>query len=133
MFIAALILVLSVAAFGQFALFYWRALLISTAAEPVSENLQQSVGYLNCELGAGDFQTLLALRDIFPDLSASKENWGGVRIYNSLLGALHKIMPVPAVAEWIVSEQSLCSRYAAVLLDRRLRANTAYRLSLNHQ
>jgi len=129
MFMAALILVLSVAALGQFALFYWRALLVSTAAEPVSDALRETADLNGREIAAADFQILLGLREICPDLGAQKEHWGGVRVYFSLLSLLKA---VPGAAQWARAEQAVCSRYAAVLIDRRLRANAQLRLNLNH-
>lgn len=131
MFIAALILVLSVAALAQFGLFYWRALLVSTAAEPLSDSLREATGHEE-ELGAQQFPALLALRELCPDLEGGKENWRGVRAYYGFL-SLMKAAPLPAVKQWADAEQSLCSRYAAVLLDRRLQANAQLRLSMNQQ
>lgn len=131
MFIAALILVLSVAALAQFALFYWRALLVSTAAEPLSDSLREATGRED-ELGADQFHALLALRELCPDLEGGNENWRGVSAYYGFL-SLMKATRVPAVAQWADAEQTLCSRYAAVLLDRRLQANAQLRLSMNQR
>lgn len=131
MLIAALILVLSLAALGQFALFYWRALLVSTAAEPLSDSLREATGHEE-ELGAEQFHALLGLRELCPDLEGKGEHWIGVRAYYGLLSLL-KALRLPAVTEWAAAEQALCSRYAAVLLDRRLQANTQFRLSMNQR
>ncbi|MGH9789920.1 MAG: hypothetical protein ACRD5W_01810 [Candidatus Acidiferrales bacterium] len=130
MFIAALILVLSLAALGQFAVFYWRALLMSTAADPISGSVQNHAGCPGQEFGAEHFHALLDLRELCPDLNEAREHWRGVRVYYGLLGLLRRA-PIAAVSQWAGSEQAVCSRYAAVLIDRRLRASAEYRLSLN--
>lgn len=131
MFTAALILVISIAALAQFALSYWRALLVSTAAEPLSDALYEATGEVR-ELDAGHFPALLALRELCPDLSRAGDGWTGVRLYYGALAML-KVLPMAAVARWATAEQGLCSRYAAVLLDRRLQANLQFRLSMEQR
>ncbi len=130
MLMAALILVLSAAALGQFGWFYWRALLTSTAAEPVSDDLLDTAGLTGQEIRGSDFQALLGLREVCPYLGTGKERWRSVKFYYSLLSTLGSVAG-GGIRQWALAEQAVCSRYAAVLLDRRLRANAQYLLSLN--
>ena len=130
MFMAALILVLSLAALLQFGWFYWRALLVSTASEAISDSLWETAGLSGQEVQGEDFHALLGLREVCPNLGAGKEHWGCVKVYYQALSLVGSISGGP-VKQWALTEQAACSRYAAVLLDRRLRANAQYLLSLN--
>lgn len=129
MLTAALILVISFAMLAQFALSYWRVLLVSTAAEPLSDSLYEATGQVQ-ELGAQHFPALLAMRELCPDLGGARESWTAVRLYYRALAML-KVLPLAAVARWAIAEQRLCTHYAAVLLDRRLQANQQFRLGLD--
>lgn len=127
MLVAFIILVVAVAALGQFALYYWRAVLAGVAAEPISERLTTAVGLAPASLRASDFRTFLDLHSVAPGL---KDDQGGLRLvraYYEVLENLRKFTAakMPALAAWSDREMLTCTRYVAVLVDQRLEANLA--------
>lgn len=124
---AAMLLSVSIVALVQFALYYWRAVMAGVAAQPISENVLAAAGLDGQSLRAGDFSTFADLHKITPMLQERMSGFGLVSAYYHLLSAVgHLARPLlPALAIWTVSEQVTCSRYAAVLLDRRMRSNLA--------
>jgi hypothetical protein len=122
MLVAAFMLVISVAAMVQFAVFTWRAGLLRVAAEPIpgeSDNL----------LNQNDFADASSIQEICPDLSASSAaNLTPVRLYHSFLSALNAAGSaiLPNSGEWLGwthREMALCARYSNVVLSRRLQHN----------
>ncbi len=124
MLIAALIFVLAMAALGQFTLFYWRALLATTAAQPLSTAVREAAALDDREVVAGDFPALLTLCEVCPSLDRRIERLGAVRLYYRALDLAGRILP--ALASWTSAEQATCSRYVAVVLDQRMLANASY-------
>ena len=120
--IVALIAVVSVAALGQFSLFYWRATLAVTAAKPVSEALRNSAGIDRPAVEAADFASLVHLVEVCPALRNDKGGIGSVRFYFRVLSSIRKLLG-PARSEWATAEMNLCSRYLAVRLDQRITNN----------
>ncbi len=121
--IAAILFTVSVAAFGQFALYYWRALVAGVAAQPISDRVQVAAG-LAREVSGGDFNAILSLHDVAPGLKGDQGGLRVVRVYYramELLRGLH----MPSLAAWSEREMLTCSRYVAVLLDQRLERNLA--------
>ena len=70
MLIAAFILVMSLAATVQFAVFIWRAGLLRVAAEPVSEPMLAAETSAN-PLNTNDFASATAVQGLFPDLDTN--------------------------------------------------------------
>ncbi len=124
---AALIFVISVAALAQFAVFTWRAGLLSMAEQPLSEELCNTVGISVNAIAAKDFRTLSSLHQMCPELKqASRELWS-VRAYFHVVRALGWLggSKLPAWASWTSREMALCTRYVAVVIDQRLQSNKA--------
>ena len=129
MLIAAFILVMSVAATVQFAVFIWRVGLMRVAAEPVSESalaVEASVNLLN----TNDFASATAVQGLFPDLdSAPVPKLRTVRLYFSFLKLAKKIGNIVVApgaqgfGGWTTREMALCTRYATVVLSQRLERN----------
>jgi len=123
---AAFICVLSLAALGQFVVFYYRAILVSVAAYPLTGYVQQVQGFPDRPLRSEDFLVLLQLQQICPQVGPDARSLRIARVYYRLLNAAKRVINgfVPAVYSWTEREQTLCAQFAAVLLDQRL-ARTA--------
>jgi hypothetical protein len=123
--IAAMILVVAATAMVQFAFYYWRALVLTFAAQELSERIQQVT-----EAGqpaAANFEALLALQKMCPELETGSKRIGAVAAYYRALSALKSAMGriAPAISRWAEQEMSTCTRYAAVVVDHRLQENFA--------
>jgi hypothetical protein len=121
---AALIFVISMAAVIQFAVFSWRAGLLSFSAEPLSETLKSAAEPFANPLNPKDFRVFAALQGLCPDLAPqrSHELWH-VRLYYCTLEKLNSV--APAFGSWSQREMATCTRYIAVELDQRLQRNLA--------
>ena len=120
--IAAILFTISMAALGQFAVYYWRAVVTSVASQPLSDRVKAAAGLATESVGATDFDAVMTLHDLTPGL---KDHVGGlslVRAYYRVIEALGHLAEakVPSVAAWAQREMATCSRYVAVLLDQRL-------------
>lgn len=124
--LGALILVLSVAALGQFGVFYFRAVLASVAAQPLTGYVQQIEGFPTRPLRSDDFPLLVQLQKLCPEVGTDARGLRAARVYYRTLSTVINVINgfVPALRGWAESEQTLCSQFAAVLLDQRL-ARTA--------
>jgi hypothetical protein len=122
--IPAVILVISVVAFSQFGLYYWRATISGIAAQAISERIRVAAGITHDGIGAHDFRSILILKDLSPDLRGPNGNFTAIRAYYAVVEKLGSI--VPAMANWANSEMATCSRYVAVLMDKHLERNMAY-------
>jgi hypothetical protein len=124
---SAMLFAISIVALTQFALYYWRAVLTGVAAQPVSDQVLAAAQVQNGRLNASDFDKLAGLHQITPDLSPNRGGLGLVRLYYRLVGAVGSLASgrLPALAVWSEQERTLCARYAAVQIERRMQANLA--------
>lgn len=121
--IAVIICLISVVAFAQFALYYWRATISGVAAQAISDRIRLAAGITHPGIDAQDFRSIIILKDLSPDLNGPS---GGFRTIRSYYAVVHKLGSiVPALASWADSEMATCSRYAAVLMDQHLERNMA--------
>ena len=116
---------ISAVAITQFGMYYWRAVLASVASQPVSESVLAAISAENRPLEAADFVQFAGLHAMTPDLTPRGRGLAMVRFYYGLTRALNMMVGVrvPAVAQWIEQEGTICARYAAVQIDHRLQAN----------
>jgi|SRR5580658_10143429 hypothetical protein len=121
--IAVLICVVSVAAFAQFGLYYWRATISEVAAQAISDRIRLAAGITHTAIDAQDFRSILILNDLSPDLQGPNGTFRGIRMYYAMVEMIGKIVPV--MANWADSEMTTCSRYVAVLMDQHLERNMA--------
>ena len=119
--IAAIIFAVSLVAFAQFGLYYWRATISGVAAQAISERIRVAAGITHAGIGPQDFRNILILKDLSPELQGPGGSLMGIRFYYSAVEKLGKI--VPAMASWANAEMSTCSRYLAVLMDQHLERN----------
>jgi hypothetical protein len=122
---SALILAISVVALTQFGAFYWRAVVVGIAAQPVSEQVLAAANVDTRMLRGEDYRPLAQLHKLTPDICAKSSGLGLVPLYFKIIHAIGKLASgrVTALANWAESERVLCARYAAVQVDRRLQAN----------
>jgi hypothetical protein len=122
---STLILAISIVALAQFGAFYWRAVVVGIAAQPVSEQVLAAANADTGTLGGEHYRSLAQLHQLTPDICAKSSGLGLVPLYFKLVHAIGKLASgrVAALAEWADGERGLCARYAAVQIDRRLQAN----------
>jgi len=120
-----MLLAISIVALGQFAIFYWRALVTGIAAEPVSEQVLAAAQVKADAIRGEDFRSFAKLHELTPDLSPRPAGLGLVPVYFKLIHAIGTLAAgrVSTLADWAESERVLCARYAAVQTDRRLQSN----------
>ncbi len=129
---SAVLLAVAVAALGQFALYYWRAVLSSVASQPISSRVLEAANVGEAELCGADFAKLSELLDLTPELKSNGGGLGFVSLYYRLVGKLASLFGniAPALMMWSEQERALCARYAAVQIDHRLEANLAQAASI---
>jgi len=124
--VGILILVFSLAALGQFGVFYFRAVLASVASQPLTGYVQQIEGFPSRPLRGSDFQQLIELQRLCPQVGPDGRSLRAARAYFRLMAALKRLINgfAPSLHSWAEREQTLCAQFAAVLIDQRL-ARTA--------
>src|SRR5580692_665351 len=120
--IAALICVISIAAFLQFFVSYCRSILASSRKFELSDRVREVTGIADHDVAADDFNRLLQLVRLCPERGDDRSELRAVGTYYGLLGALNRVSrPVaPRFAVWVEQERKSCSYFAAVALDRRI-------------
>ena len=123
--IAALLLVISLAALAQFALFYWRAVLAGVAAQPLSERFHEATQLGEAAMQAGNFDAIVNLHDMTPELRVGEGRLRAVRMYYNAVEALNRMAGklMPQVAAWSEREMATCTKYVAVRVDQRMARN----------
>src|SRR5713226_5139643 len=89
--------------------------------------ISAAAGLASPSVGAADFETVISLHDVTPGLEGASSALRVVRAYYDvveLIGRLAK-WGFPVLAAWSEREMTTCSRYVAVLVDRRLERNLA--------
>jgi hypothetical protein len=117
--LALLILVLSTIALAQFGVYYWRALVVTAATQPLSDRARAAAQLASSTSGAPDFAAVLSLHKVTPGLGrGAGSGLSMVRSYYSAVSALGRV--APALSAWVEGEKTVCAQYATVMLDRRL-------------
>lgn len=119
--IAAILFCISMVAVGQFAFYYWRASIASTSTRQVSDRTRVAAGIQAPSVSSRDFRAILAAYDLTPDLTGNGRRHRAIRAYYPFIEKIGRLFP-PA-ANWAEAEMSLCSHYAAAILDERLQCN----------
>jgi hypothetical protein len=129
---SAMLFAIAIVALAQFALYYWRAVLTGVASQPISTRVLEAAQVAHPTLRGADFDRLAGLLALTPELRGSGDSLGFVRVYYHFVGKIDQLFGSlsPAVTLWSESERALCTRYAAVQVDRRLEANLAQAASL---
>jgi hypothetical protein len=113
-----LILVLSTVALVQFGVYYWRALVVTAATQPLSDRARAAAQLATDKSGTPDFSAVLSLHQLTPGLGGHGSGLTLIRSYHSAVSALGRM--VPSLSGWVNGEKLVCARYATVMLDRRL-------------
>jgi hypothetical protein len=121
--IAVIICLVSVVAFAQFGLYYWRATISGIATQAISDRIRLAAGITHAAIGPQDFHNIIILKDLSPDLRGPNGGFKTIRAYYAVVEKIGSI--VPALASWADSEMATCSRYVAVLMDQHLERNMA--------
>ena len=119
--IAAILLTISIVAFGQFGLYYWRAMISEVAAQAISDRIRTAAGISAPAIGARDFHNIIILNYLSPDLRGPGGSFRGIRAYYAVVEKLGRINP--ALASWSNAEMTTCARYVAVLMDQHMERN----------
>jgi len=129
---SAILLAISVVALAQFGVFYWRAVVAGVAAQPVSQQVLDAASMDAKTISGEDYRTLVQLHELTPDLSSQRGTLGFVPVYFKLIHAIGTLATgrISVLADWAENERTLCARYAAVQVDRRLRSNMALAASM---
>ena len=129
---AIMIFAIAIVALFQFALYYWRAVLTGVASQTVSNQVLEAAHVADSSFSGADFRKLVTLHELTPELKSDHSGLGLVRTYYEAVRGLQLLFGQmsPAVANWGEREMALCSRYAAVQIDRRLQANLAQAASI---
>ena len=128
----AMLFAIAIVALAQFALYYWRAVLSGVASQPISARVLEAVQADESTLRGTDFERLVGLLELTPELKGSHVGLGLGPAYYKIVGKLGNLLGSisPALSAWSEQERVLCARYAAVQIDRRLEANLAQAASI---
>jgi hypothetical protein len=119
--IAVIILIVSVVAFAQFWIYYWRATISGIAAQAISDRIRVAAGITHESISAQDFRSILILKDLSPTLRGPNGSLFAIRAYYKTIEKMGRM--IPAMSGWANSEMATCSRYVAVLMDQHLQRN----------
>jgi hypothetical protein len=117
-----IILVASVLAGVQFFLGYWRAMIASMAAQPLSEKFFVAAGFKSAAMRAEDFGRLLSLHRLMPDVKTLPNSASRLTAYYS---AVKMLSNLPGLSGWAQNEMATCTQCLAVIVDQRLLLNLA--------
>src|SRR5579864_2309273 len=120
--ITVLMLIAALVGLAQFSVSYWRSMLASTAARPLSERFCNAIGLQAAKPSADHFSDILSLHRLTPGLDNRPSRLRALQTYYSTLATLRKL---PALNNWAHSEMTTCARYLAVTVDQRLSNNLA--------
>jgi hypothetical protein len=120
--ISVLMLIAALVGMVQFGVSYWRSMLASTAAKPLSPRFCTASGLEHRKPAAADFSAIMSLHRLTPGLDNRPSPLRGLQVYYSVVDSLRKL---PALNQWAQSEMTTCARYLAVVVDQRLSNNLA--------
>jgi hypothetical protein len=120
--LSKLILVASIIGGAQFFIGYFRSMVASMAAQPLSEKFFVAAGFKSAAMQADDFSRLMSLHRLMPDVKTLPNSARRLNVYYS---ALKMISGVPVVGKWAQDEMAMASQCLAVIVDKRLLLNLA--------
>ena len=112
----------SIVAGAQFFLGYWRAMIASMAAQPLSEKFFVAAGFKHAAMRAEDFGRLLSLHRLMPDVKSLPNSVSRLNVYYS---AMKMLSELPGIGGWAQNEMSTATQCLAVIVDQRLIMNLA--------
>jgi len=120
--ILTLIYMVLVAVLAEFFIHYCRSILASSRRIQLPASVCEAAGVDRNGVAPGDFERFLELVRLCPEDAAAGGSMRAVYAYYCLVRALGRALRgvAPRVESWAVKEQSNCSHFAAVALDRRI-------------
>jgi hypothetical protein len=124
--IAALIFVVSIAAFIQFFVFYSRSVIAASRKHALSESVREVTGISGEMVEDLQFGRLLQLVELCPGSGSDEMGIRAVRAYFSGLGMLLSLVPqapsgiLSRTVSWLKQERGACAYFAAAALDQRM-------------
>ena len=120
--IAALICVISLAAFLQFFVSYCRSVIVASRRVALSEQVRELAGIRSYTVDGDEFHRLRQLLRLCPHRGDDRTEISAVGTYYALLSMVRNLSRtlVPRLASWIERERGNCSYFIAVALDRRI-------------
>jgi hypothetical protein len=120
--IAALIFVFSLVALLQFFVFYCRSMIASSRKQMLSLQARDVTGISDAAASGDEFDRILELVQLCPELRTDRNEIRAVHLYYSLLSFLRATLAqlLPDVKAWTDRERGGCVYFAAVALDRRI-------------
>jgi hypothetical protein len=116
------ILVASIIGGAQFFVGYFRSMILSMAAQPLSEKFFVAAGFKSAAMRAEDFSRLMSLHRLMPDVKTLPNSALRLNMYYS---AVKMLGNVPGLSGWSQNEMSNCTQCLAVIVDQRLLHNLA--------
>jgi hypothetical protein len=97
------------------------------ATRTISSRVLEAAQVSDANLSGTDFAKLASLYALTPELESGDSSLRVVQMYYEFLESVRGMFGQlsPAVANWSARETTLCARYAAVQIERRLQANLA--------
>jgi hypothetical protein len=120
--LSKLILMASIVGVAQFFISYYRSMVASMAAQPLSEKFFVAAGFKNVAMRAEDFGRLMSLHRLMPDVKTLPNSTRRLSVYYS---AVKMLSGLPAIGTWAQNEMSTCTQCLAVIVDQRLLVNLA--------
>ena len=133
---ALFILVFSAFALIRFAISQWRAIWITSASQPLSDEFRLVTGIDESTVAAQEFRTLIGLCDKHSPGLRKQSAWlKEVSIYYRIVAGMERLfsLNLPPVANWAKSEMQVCSRYVAVVLGQSLSLQLDRQLAVRSQ
>lgn len=120
--IAALICVISVAAFLQFFVSYSRSIIAAYRKSELSEQVREVVGIEGQEVNSDQFGRLVQLVRLCPQKGDDRTDLKVVGVYYWMMGVLRSAARqlAPRITSWAEQERAGCAYFVAVALDRRI-------------
>jgi hypothetical protein len=116
------ILVASIIGGAQFFIGYFRSMMASMAAQPLSEKFFVAAGFKSAAMRADDFSRLMSLHRLMPDVKTLPNS---ARRLNAYYSAVKMLSSLPGLGGWAQNEMSTCTQCLAVIVDQRLLLNLA--------
>jgi hypothetical protein len=116
------ILVASIIGGAQFFIGYFRSMMASMAAQPLSEKFFVAAGFKSAAMRAEDFASLMSLHRLMPDVKTLPNSTRRLNMYYSVVKMLGGM---PGLGGWAQNEMSTCTQCLAVIVDQRLLLNLA--------
>lgn len=122
---SGILLLIALVAMAQFALYYWRAVFTGIASLPLSARVLEAVAVEETDISGDDFEKLASLHALTPELKNGTSGLWAVRLYYDFVRRVENLLgdASPLLMNWAERERTLCARFAAVQIDRRLQGN----------